>query len=217
VSKEIVERHNGNIGMVAVEGKGTIVYIEIPVEAYTDSNATSFDTDEPVEASSIQPSRVQTTSVFRETTAVQYEFELSDVKLNRAMIATHHPALASMIAQTLGAYVADVVTVTTDAQAVATMREGVDNFERFNIVYIDRDLPGRHSYVILSRLRKFGYTGVAVLLSGQDFMDTNSRFLSCGGDAVLFQPVTEQDIEMTLMGMCCDLCYFIVIHSIYMF
>lgn len=195
-----MERHKGNIGMVAVEGKGTVVYIEIPVAGFISSTSSSDKDESPLATSSIEPCRIDSSAVFKEMSSVHYDFELADVKLNSAMIASHQPALVSVISDMVRTHVANIVVAATDAQAVATMREAVDNFERFNIVYIDRDLPGRHSYVVLSRLRKFGYTGVAVLLSGESFMDTNSRFLSCGGDAVLFQPVNGKDIEMTLLG-----------------
>ena len=98
----------------------------------------------------------------------------------------------------------------SDGEIITMMTNALISLKTINLLVLDTDRNASlTSSVLMAKLRKLGYCGFAVLLSSENFPDTNERFLNCGGDGILWKPIKNiKAIQRVLIGNS------IIIHSL---
>jgi CheY-like chemotaxis protein len=70
--------------------------------------------------------------------------------------------------------------------------------EKFDVVLMDSDMPQMSGPEAASEMRKIGYTGVIIAVTGDTNLENNAEFLIEGADEVLHKPVSREKLNETL-------------------
>lgn len=189
------------MGVVSEYGKGCVFFIELDVLDGSVTPATSSDgmcSERYMELSSRED--VREGQLWEPPGK---SISIKDVELSRVVIASACRESTDLVNDVLRqcASVQRVDVTYNEKKTIDEVDESINLAEHIGVIFIHCELPGRKPHMIISRLRRLGFKGTSVLLSHENFPDTNERFTSCGGNVVLKKPYDVRDIEKVLIDL----------------
>lgn len=150
---------------------------------------------------------------------IMISYTINDVMLNNCVYTGISCQSTDNILHELNSKCQQILFPKTDTEIISIISNSLMCLKSINLIILDTDRNSSlTSSVLMAKLRKLGYIGFAVLLSSQKYPDTNERFLNCGGDGILWKPVTNiKAIQRVLIGKFNYLLFiiFIIFHFIH--
>mmetsp|Transcript_3609 Transcript_3609/g.5120 ORF Transcript_3609/g.5120 Transcript_3609/m.5120 type:complete len:353 (+) Transcript_3609:1-1059(+) len=178
--KQIVELHDGTIGMRSQPGQGSEFHFSIPFQVLLPSSHSR---------SSHRPSN---NALLAETVAVPNKKErtvlvVDDVEMNRKMLKMllGKEGVASEMAEN-GQIALDMV---------------LSDVDKYSILLMDNHMPVMNGVEASKRLRIGGYKNLIVGVTGNVLEDDVSEFLAAGADLVMFKPLKMAQLSTLLTFM----------------
>lgn len=149
----------------------------------------------------IQPLSSPITFQYRSSPTI-VSYTINDVMLNNCLYGGSPSQSTEKVLNELNDRCKHVLFAKSDTEIISTISNVLLCLKSINLIILDTDRNSTlTSSVLMAKLRKLGYIGFAVLLSSQKSPDTNERFLNCGGDGILWKPVTNiKAIQRVLIG-----------------
>jgi CheY-like chemotaxis protein len=70
--------------------------------------------------------------------------------------------------------------------------------EKFDVILMDSEMPRMSGPEAANKMRRIGYTGVIIAITGDTNLENNAEFLIEGADEVLHKPVSREKVNETL-------------------
>eukprot|EP00602_Paraphysomonas_sp_CaronLab_P000148 CAMPEP_0185028766 /NCGR_PEP_ID=MMETSP1103-20130426/14739_1 /TAXON_ID=36769 /ORGANISM="Paraphysomonas bandaiensis, Strain Caron Lab Isolate" /LENGTH=589 /DNA_ID=CAMNT_0027563293 /DNA_START=401 /DNA_END=2170 /DNA_ORIENTATION=+ len=206
VSQGIIKLHGGKIGVYSEENQGCVFSVEMQVSSVLDVE--ELETREITEPKNSNGGTLpdsfhsERTSCEVKTSHHQWthQEDFSNVSLKRALIVSSNSRDVVLLREVLEPCTAEVVHKNNYADAMVAIDNSLYELQTFNIVIMDSSMAGENVSNMVSKFRKKGYSGIAVLISDEHFPDTNEKFLLRGGEYVLLRPLISSDLERVLIA-----------------
>ncbi|MFO0837415.1 MAG: response regulator [Phycisphaerae bacterium] len=114
----------------------------------------------------------------------------------RVLLADDDTELHKLVARMLQSCGVELMCVPDGEQAIEKVKS-----DRFAIVVLDLDMPGKNGYETLKSLRDNGYMGPIVAITSSDDDETQKRCLQDGFDAVLPKPFNRASLECLIASL----------------
>lgn len=131
-------------------------------------------------------------------------YHIGDVMLNRCLYAGAAFEDESVL-NDVNTHCKEVMYSKSDSMTMSLVAKSLSTLKSINLIILDMDPEINPAPAILmGKLRRMGYCGFSILLADVSLSpDTSDRFLRCGGDGILFKPVTNRRaVHRILIGMC---------------
>eukprot|EP00602_Paraphysomonas_sp_CaronLab_P008615 CAMPEP_0185034368 /NCGR_PEP_ID=MMETSP1103-20130426/24194_1 /TAXON_ID=36769 /ORGANISM="Paraphysomonas bandaiensis, Strain Caron Lab Isolate" /LENGTH=549 /DNA_ID=CAMNT_0027570999 /DNA_START=752 /DNA_END=2401 /DNA_ORIENTATION=+ len=206
VAQNIIHLHGGKIGVFSEEDRGCIFSVEIPVSSVSNRPLTTYPTGPDdahthakIEEEPMLESGSSLSTTFLEYSHGEHGICIKDVILKRALVISGSSNTVNQICNILEAHTTEVVTMDNYPSAMHEMNISIRDMRPFNIVFFDSAMAGVNVLDMVSRFRKNGYVGIAVLVTDENFPDTNEKFKFRGGQHVFMRPLNANDVERALV------------------
>ena len=95
----------------------------------------------------------------------------------------------------------DIMEAGDGVQAVAVVRQSLSLGHPIDVVFMDYEMPEMDGPTAAAAMRRIGYTGAIIGITGNTLKHSRDHFLSHGADRVLSKPVEMQVLRQILSGM----------------
>ena len=106
---------------------------------------------------------------------------------------------------------------TDGAQAVQMVKTSIEQHSPYDIVLMDHQMPVMDGPAAAAAMRKLGFRGMIVGVSGHVLMEEGKHFLAQGADKVLSKPLVVSDLYNIISGNCTYLIDVVNGHLIHFF
>jgi CheY-like chemotaxis protein len=199
ISKVVMDKHNGKIGVVSsgVPGQGCIFYVEMPIVSCSSDIITH-----PV---SLQRSMSLITSQdvsMNRSVVRNYEINQSDSRVyDSALVVDDSPLNRKMLRS----------IIKSSFERIEEAVDGIDAIDKYNasyalgfhfsIIFMDDSMPRMCGRDAIKELRHLGFKGAIVAVTGNVLVEDISALYEAGADCVCEKPVNK----LKLMHMIHDL------------
>lgn len=119
----------------------------------------------------------------------------------RALIADDSPTVRKVFHKYLEHLYADIVEVGDGQEAVRAVFHARRKAVPFDLILLDLHMPIVDGCEAAQRIRKVGYTGPLVAITGDDLPSEQQSALAAGCDVVLTKPVGWSDLLATIQSL----------------
>lgn len=86
------------------------------------------------------------------------------------------------------------------SEAIEMVKASMDQSKSFDIIFMDAQMTRVHGPEAALAIRKLGYVGAIVAVSGNVLEEDVVRFKKCGADVYITKPLELSKVEEVLLG-----------------
>lgn len=151
----------------------------------------TFFVELPVSALDLRPGSGDATSRLTERVASASLVCAGDGKLLHLLLVDDSALSRKIVSNLLAPHFASVTGAEDGAVAVAMYAAAAEAGKPFDLVLMDADMPVMSGMQASRELRKLGFAGPIIGLTGHEALSVHKDFASCGADYVITKPVIE--------------------------
>mmetsp|Transcript_15331 Transcript_15331/g.23084 ORF Transcript_15331/g.23084 Transcript_15331/m.23084 type:complete len:743 (+) Transcript_15331:110-2338(+) len=190
VSKRIVDLHNGRMGVESEINKGSTFFIELNISCSSSTCTTQSNADD--EESCLHSKRSE--DYAEHAALLSPPFEQGTNRIGPVLVVDDSAVSRKMVCRLLGNRVARTDQAENGQVAVSKVQESMDGKSPYSLIFMDATMPEMGGIEAVTLIRRMGYAGVIVFLTGNSTSEDREKFLAAGANDVIIKPCTLKDI-----------------------
>jgi CheY-like chemotaxis protein len=200
VSNEIVNRHNGHLGVHSegIPGEGSVFILELETfptphnltidwieKNNSDGTSTTLDVKEKESVDLNESNDIQSA-------------EVSRLFFRRALVVDDSVLNRKMVVNVLKEHFSEVIQAGDGLEALDIIRGAMASNQVFDIVFMDSIMPNMGGIEACRVMRSLGFTNMIIAVTGNILPEDVQEYADAGANDILIKPLKIEKLEETL-------------------